>query len=93
MKEITLDQPKEVLKVNIGDKSYSIPLAGSLPFMDALKLKKLDSEERMDFVIGFIQKHIPEEVFSTLTADAVIKIFTAWSDASRESQGINPGES
>ena len=93
MREITLDQPKEVLQVNIADESYSIPLAGSLPFMDAMKLRKLDSEERMDFVIGFIQKYIPEDVFCNLTADAVIKIFTAWSEASKESQGINPGES
>lgn len=93
MREITLDQPKEVLQVNIGDESYSVPLAGSLPFMDAMKLRKLDRDERMDFVIEFIQKYIPEQVFATLTADMVMQIFTAWSEASKESQGAAPGES
>lgn len=93
MKEITLDQPKEVLQVNIGSESYSIPLAGSLPFTDALKLRKLDSEERLEFVVDFIKRYIPDEVFNTLTADAVMKIFSAWSEASQESQGVSPGES
>lgn len=92
MKEITLDQPKEVLQVNIGDKAYSIPLAGSLPFTDAIKLRKLGKEERLDFVIDFIKKHIPEEVFNTLTMDSVMQIFTAWNAASKESQGVTPGE-
>ena len=93
MKEITLEQPKEVLVVNIGEESYSIPLAGSLPFMDAVKLRKLDKEERFDFVIDFIQKYIPEQIFATLTADMVVQIFNAWSEASKESQGATPGES
>ena len=34
-----------------------------------------------------------KEVFNTLTADAVMKIFSAWSEASQESQGVSPGES
>ncbi len=93
MKEITLEQPKEVLVVNIGEESYSIPLAGSLPFMDAVKLRKLDKEERFDFIIDFIQKYIPEQIFATLTADMVAQIFNAWSEASKESQGATPGES
>lgn len=93
MKEITLDQPKEVLKVNIGEESYNIPLAGSLPFMDAMKLRKCSGEERMDFIIRFMQQFIPEKVFVTLTADAVMQIFQAWSDASKDSQGVTPGES
>ena len=93
MKEITLEQPKEVLVVNIGEDAYSIPLAGSLPFMDAVKLRKLDKEERFDFIIDFIQKYIPEQIFQTLTADMVMQIFQAWSDASKESQGAAPGES
>lgn len=93
MKEITLEQPKEVLIVNIGKESYKIPLAGSLPFVDAMKLRKCNGEERMEFIVNFMQKFIPEDVFSTLTADDVMQIFQAWSDASKESQGATPGES
>ena len=31
MKEITLEQPKEVLKINAYDKTFTIPLAGFIP--------------------------------------------------------------
>lgn len=93
MKEITLDQPKEVLQVNIGEESYTIPLAGSLPFVEALKLRKMNKEERMDFIIEFMQEHIPPNVFGKLTTDAVMQIVTAWSEASKDEQGATPGES
>lgn len=94
MKEITLDQPKkEVLKVNIGQKSYSVPLAGSLPFVEAMKLRKLGNEERMDFIVEFIQRHIDTKVFNTLDSAQVAQIIQAWSDASQEEQGATPGES
>lgn len=94
MKEITLDQPKkEVLKVNIGQKSYSVPLAGSLPFVELKKIRKLSNEEREDFIMEFIQRHIDAKVFNTLDSAQVEQLIRAWSDASREEQGATPGES
>lgn len=93
MKEITLNQPNEVLKVNIGEKAYSIPLAGSMPFMDAMKLRKGTPEEKVDLLIAYLQRYIPEKVFATLSSDAVTQIIKAWNEASKEAQGATPGES
>lgn len=93
MKEITLEQPKEVLQVNIGGKSYSIPLAGSMPFVYAMKLRKGTDEQKLAMMIEFFQKYIPEKVFDALTSDAVGQIIQAWTDASKEASGVTPGES
>lgn len=94
MREITLDQPKEVLKVNYGKETFSIPLAGSLPFTETVALReaKANGGNTIELMIGFMEKHIPEKIYKQLTADELKAIFKAWSDASEEASGVTPGE-
>ena len=41
MAEVTLKKrDTEVLKINIGDKAYSLPLGGSIPYKQLKKLKQ-----------------------------------------------------
>jgi len=88
MREITVGSSKErkVLKINIGEESYSLPLLGSLTIKEA---KQLDTQ---DGTIGFIYNHIPKDVLDTLTVDNLNAIIKAWQSAS-DLEGISLGES
>ena len=77
----------EVLKATIGDKTYSIPLASSLPYV---KLKAMRTDDK---VIEFFKEHIPEEVFNELTTDEIMQLVKAWNDATQAEQGATVGES
>lgn len=88
MAEVTLRNEKtEVLVVNIGKEKYNVPLGGSLPFA---KLKKLKTDED---TINFFKEYIPEEIVDALTLSELKTLAQAWSDATKESQGLTPGES
>ena len=94
MKEITLEQPKEVLKINIHDKSFTIPLAGSIPFKDLADIQNAKTkEERFDMITKFFEKYIPEDIFSELTTSELNQIMVAWGEVSETDTGITPGES
>jgi hypothetical protein len=94
MKEITIKARDEVLKVNLGDKSFTIPLGSALPVDEILKLSKLkDKGKQSEFMYNFLKKHIPEDIYSTLTVGSLMQIFNAWVDATNEATGISPGES
>lgn len=94
MKEITLEQPKEVLKVNVYDKSFSIPLAGSIPLAVLLPIKKAkDNNEKLDFFVDFLKDYIPEDVYNKLTASEFNQILIAWGETSKLETGVTPGES
>jgi hypothetical protein len=94
MKEITLEQPKEVLVVNAYDKSFNIPLAGSIPITELMPIKKAKtSDEKFEFFVEFLQKYIPEEVFIKLTGADLTQIMTAWGETSQLETGVTPGES
>ena len=88
MREITVGNPKErkVLKINIGEESYSLPLLGSLTMKEA---KRLDTEEG---TVAFVNDYIPGDVLETLTVDDVNAIIKAWKSAS-DLEGISLGES
>lgn len=87
MREITLgSRPIEVLRVNIGKETYSLPLAGSLSVKEAAGM---DSQEK---VIAFFQKHIPKDVLEQLTVDDLTALSQAWSEES-EKAGSKLGES
>lgn len=77
----------EVLKATIGDKTYSIPLASSLPYV---KLKAMRTDEK---VIAFFREYIPEEVFNSLVTDEIMQLVKAWNDATQVEQGASVGES
>ena len=89
MAEVTLKKRDQidVLKINIGDKSYSLPLGGSVPYKT---LKKLKTE---DGIFEFLAEHIPEKVLDELTSNDITTIFTAWSEATKAENGATPGES
>ena len=88
MREITVGNPKErkVLKINIGEESYSLPLLGSLTIKEA---KRLDTEEG---TVAFIYDYIPKDVLDALTVDDFNAIIKTWQSAS-DLEGISLGES
>ena len=76
----------EVLKATIGDKTYSIPLASSLPYV---KLKAMRDNDK---VIEFFKEYIPEEVFNSLLTDELMQLVKALNDATLEATGASVGE-
>lgn len=87
MAEFTLKRRKaKTLKINIDDKSYHIPLSGS---MKPKEVAKLDTVEA---TLEFMKKYIPGEVLDELTQDEYNDIVRAWGEASKEASGLNPGE-
>jgi hypothetical protein len=87
MAEFTLKRREaKKLKINIDDKSYFIPLSGS---MKPKEVAKLDTVEA---TLEFMKKYIPEEVLDELTQDEYNDIVRAWGEASKEASGLNPGE-
>lgn len=89
MTEVNIDSKKkiEVLKVNVGDNAYSIPLGADIPYKD---LRQLQTEKG---IYEFLSKHFPEEVMDILTTRDVRRIFEAWTEATKKQTGITPGES
>ena len=89
MAEITLGQKTElkVLKVNIGKKAYSIPLAGSLTIAE---MKRFQTDEDG---FTFFGKYIPMEVLEGLTMDEFKALSDAWKAASSgEADDMTVGE-
>ena len=88
MAEVILKQKQvEVLKATIGDETYSIPLATSVPY---LILKNMRTDEK---VIEFFKEYIPEDVFNGLLTDEIMQLVKAWNDATLEATGASVGES
>lgn len=86
MAEFTLKKKEtKVLKVNIGDETFSIPLAGSLTPQEAAPL---DTREG---TLAFIQKYLSDEVKQILVLDDYNEITQAWIKASNKS-GKSLGE-
>lgn len=78
MAEFTLKKrPVEVLKVNIGDDTFSIPLAGSLTPQEAAET------ETASGTIAFLQRYLSDEVKQILVIDDYNQITKAWIEASR----------
>ena len=81
MAEFTLKQrPAKVLKVNIMDETFSIPLAGSLTPQEAAPL---DTQEG---TIAFFQNYLSDEVKQVLVIDDYNEITKAWVKASKEAK-------
>lgn len=87
MSEFTLRRREaKTLKVNIDDKSYTIPLAGSMKPKDVAKLATVEA------TLDFMKSYIPEEVIDDLTQDEYNDLVRAWGEASKAAAGIKPGE-
>lgn len=88
MAEVTLNNEEiEVLKINIGKESYSLPLGGDVSFETLLSLK---TDKGM---MAFLKEHIPEEVVNSLRVKDIRQIFLAWNEETKKSTGLLPGES
>ena len=91
--ELKLNDHKtvEVLKVDIGGNTYSIPLGSSLSVKEYRKLKKIgnDEEGMFDFLAGYLGKEVVED----LSLGDITMIFNAWTKATQEASGLTPGES
>ena len=82
MPELNLKRRKvEVLKVNIEDKSYSIPLGTSL------KRKELAQLKTEEAVNEFFAEHIGADLWDDLTIGEQKEIITAWSKATTDASG------
>lgn len=90
MREITLtDENKQinVLKVNIGKETYSVPLSGSLSIRE-MKAMRDGTEDGFDF----FGRYIPQDVLETLTMDQFNALNEAWKEASSEKTDASMGE-
>ena len=87
MAEFTL-KPREVetLKLNIGEESFQIPLAGSLTPEEAAPLDTTEG------TIAFFQKHLSKDIIAMLKIDDYNAITKAWLDASKKKNKKTPGE-
>jgi len=97
-KELNLNSlPVEVLKVTIGEQTYTLPLANALPYTKVKKLLKAlkgdDTEEQIDNFIAFFKEYIPEEVIESLPMASLTALAEAWGDTSEENGGNTLGES
>lgn len=88
MQEFTL-KPKEAdtLRLNIGDESFQIPLAGSLTPEEAATLDTAEGTR------AFFQKYLPKKITKALTINDYNEITKAWLEATKKVQGLTPGES
>lgn len=80
---------KDCLEINIGEKNYMMPLAGSMPLKT---LKKLTKDADVDVILEVLNVYIPEEVTDEFTVADIRQIFEAWSEASKDNSGIEPGK-
>ena len=90
MREITLTNENEqinVLKVNIGKETYSVPLSGSLSIRE-MKAMRDGTEDGFDF----FGRYIPQDVLETLTMDQFNALNEAWKEASSEKTDVSMGE-
>lgn len=91
-KELNLNEiPSEVLKVTIGENTYTLPLANNLPYdkvKNLIKASKNGSEEdTTDVFIAFFKEYIPEEVIDSLPMAKLNALAKAWGDTSGEDLG------
>lgn len=94
-KELNLNGNVEVLVVNIGDKTFKIPLATSLPYKKAkelVKLAKADEESALDGFLEFFSQYIPTEVLDELTMKDLTALAKAWAGQTEKEGGQTLGE-
>ena len=88
MREITLGNANKLktLKVNIGEKTYSVPLAGSLTISEVQELSVKEDG------YTFFEKYIPKKVLNSLTVDDMKALTEAWKEASAGDSQPDMGE-
>ena len=93
MKEFTLKKKEsDFFKLNIGEKSYLIPLARSLT------LEEINRMQTKENVVEFFRKYLGDDVFNALTVDQFEIVCREWQKANDmtadgEDEDITAGES
>ena len=88
MAEFTLKmQEPKTLKLNIGDDSYQVPLAGSLSRKELLEI------ETPEGTYAFFLKYIPKKVLENIPLDGYNQIVNVWREESQKASRLTPGES
>ncbi len=88
MAKVTIGSAQiNVLEVVWKDKTYKVPLAGSMKRKDILKL---NSEEA---VHAMFAQHIPEDVLDDMTLDEYRQLVDAWNAANTSKDDASLGES
>lgn len=85
------NKPNEVLKVTIGDTTYDIPLASSLPYKKVkalIKITKQKDDEQIESFVDFFKQYIPEEVIEELSMSALTDLAKAWSRVSNQDEKL-----
>lgn len=80
---------KDVLAINIGNKTYNMPLANCMPLK---VLKKLTEDVDVETIMNILGNYIPENVLDELTVNDIKSIFESWSEASKEVSGLDVGK-
>ena len=80
---------KDCLAINIGDKTYNMPLANAMPVK---VLKKLTKDADIDTILTTLSPYIPEKVLDELSMVDLKSIFDAWGEASKEVTGVELGK-
>ena len=84
------------LTLEIGEKTYNLPLAKSMKIKDLrkfMKILKLSSQdEQFDCMCEFLAKFMGDEVVDDMTAGDVLEIFELWKQANQEVDGLKLGE-
>lgn len=75
------------LEVEIGNKTYSVPLAGSMKRKELMAMKDDES------IFQMFSKYIPAEVLDNLTVDEYNQLGQAWIDANENKENTSLGES
>lgn len=78
----------DCLAINVGDKTYHMPLATNMPLKI---LKRLTKDADVAEVVDVLSNYIPIEVVDEFSASDVKQIFEAWGAASNE-KGIESGK-
>lgn len=74
----------EVVKVEISDVVYDLPLVKNLPYKLVKKLAALQDTKDVDTLIEILSAYIPVDVLEELSIANLSTIMTAWSGASKE---------
>lgn len=94
--ELNLNNKIEVLKVKIGETTYDVPLATSLPYKKVkslMGLTKKEESEQMDAFVEFFKDYINPDVIDSLPMSALAELAKAWSNASETESGESLGKS
>lgn len=71
----------EVIKIEIGDNSYSLPLIKYLPYKFVKKLSKIQEDKDLDPMFEVLSNYIPENVLDELSVSDIAQIMQAWNNA------------